>query len=105
MITSKTIKITLDKERSITYDNRADYRMGSLDRPFTLQDLRNKKRSWAALVAWIWACLDEKDAQDFASPEAVSYFLQDANSVGACFEAFLDTYNAGSVEPPKNAEG
>lgn len=105
MITSKTVKVVLDKERSITYDNRADFRMGSLDRPFTLADLRIRKRSWAALVAWVWACLDPRDAQDFAAPEDLSYLIKDEATLAVAFAAFLETYNAGSDDPPKNDKG
>ncbi|MEN6534174.1 MAG: hypothetical protein ABFD89_10965 [Bryobacteraceae bacterium] len=102
---SKPVTVMLDEERTVTFDNRAEFRMGSLDRPFSIQDLRNKRRSWAALVAWIWACLSEHDAADFPSPESLAVHLQTKEAIGKAFEAFVDTYTAAQAPESKNAEG
>ena len=97
--------VTLDEERTIIYDNRAEFRMGSLDRPFSISDLRSKRRSWAALVAWIWACLSENDAADFQSPESLAVHLQSKEVIAKAFEAFVETYSAAQAPEGKNAEG
>lgn len=102
---SKPVKVEIDQDRTITYDNRAEFRMGSLERPFTVHDLRNKRRSWAALVAWVWACLVDSDAIDFPSPESLAPHLQDKDIVAKAFEAFLETYLAAQPDPAKNAGG
>lgn len=101
-INSKPVTVKLDKDRTIVYDNRAEFRMGSLDRPFDLRDLRNRKKAWAALVAWIWACLSEADAADFPAPERVAVYLEGEEMVSAAFDALLQTYNAAQPDQPKN---
>lgn len=102
---SKPVTVTLDEERTITYDTRAEFRMGSLERPFAVSDLRVKRRSWAALVAWIWVCLSERDAADFPSPESLAPHLQSKEAISKAFEAFLETYTAAQPPESKNAEG
>lgn len=102
---AKSATVELDQERTITYNERAEFRMGSLDRPFTVADLRVRRRSWAALVAWTWACLSEQDAADFPSPESLAPHLRDEAKLKAAFEAFLDSYIAGQEPAAKNAAG
>lgn len=105
MTSSKPVTVRLDKERIIVYDNRAEFRMGSLDRPFVFADLRVKRRSWAALVAWIWACLSEKDAADFPSPESLATVLRDPEIVTEALNRLVETYLAGNSEETKNGVG
>lgn len=102
---AKPVTLSLDRERTIVYSNRAEYRMGSLDRPFDLADLRSRKKAWAALVAWVWSCLSEADALDFPSPEQVAPFLETKEQVSAAFDAFLQTYNSAQPEQSKNVSG
>lgn len=94
-----------DRPRTITYDNRADFRMGSLERPFSVHDLNHKRRGWAALVAWVWACLSERDTVDFPSPESLAPHLKDPDIVAKAIDAFLETYLAAQPDPAKNAGG
>lgn len=105
MTSSKPVTVRLDKERIIVYDNRAEFRMGSLDRPFVFADLRVKRRSWAALVAWIWACLSEKDAADFPSPESLAGLLREPATVEEALGKLIETYVAGNSEESKNGVG
>jgi hypothetical protein len=49
-----------DKTYDLSYDMRAHYMMGTLDRPFALEDIANPKRATAALLAWVWACLPDE---------------------------------------------
>lgn len=102
---AKPVKVTLDCERTVTFDNRAEFRMGSLDRPFTVSDLNNKRRSWAALVAWTWACLSEEDAADFPTPESLAPAIQDEAAIKSAFAAFVETYTAALPPASKNAAG
>lgn len=104
-MTSKPVTIKLDKERTITYDNRAEFRMGSLERPFSVQDLRSKRKAWAALVAWIWSCLSERDAQDFLTPESLAHLLETETAIKVAFEKFLETYNGAQLDDSKNVVG
>lgn len=64
-----TVPVTLDRERRIQFTNRALFRMATLPTPFEFDDLSKPRKSYAALVAWLWACLVPADAADFASPE------------------------------------
>lgn len=102
---AKPVKVVLDCERTITYDNRAEFRMGSLDRPFTVGDLSNKRRSWAALVAWTWACLCDDDAAEFPTPESLAAAMQDPEVIRRVLGAFVETYTAATPPPSKNAAG
>lgn len=103
---SKPAKLVIDgQERTITYDNRAEFRMGSLDRPFSVADLRARRRSWAALVAWVWACLSESDAVDFPSPEALAPHLRRDDAVDLASKAFIETYLSAIPPNSKKAEG
>ena len=102
---AKPVKVLIDCERTVTYDQRAEFRMGSLDRPFTVSDLNNKRRSWAALVAWTWACLSEEDAADFPTPESLASAMQDEVSIKAAFAAFVETWEAALPPASKNSAG
>ena len=65
-------KVKLDRERSIEFSQGALYRMGTLPAPFEFDDLARPRKSYAALVAWTWACLVPDDAADFPSPEKLA---------------------------------
>lgn len=79
--------------------------MGSIDRPFKVSDLSNNRRSWAALVAWIWACLSEEDASDFQTPEALAAHIEDEATIKTAFAAFVESYTATLPPTSKNAVG
>lgn len=102
---AKPVKVVLDCERTITYDNRAEFRMGSLDRPFTVGDLSNKRRSWAALVAWTWACICDDDAAEFPTPESLADSMKEPEVLRRAIEAFAETYKAANLPASKNAAG
>lgn len=102
---AKPVTVTLDKERTITYNNRAEYRMGSLDRPFEVNDLRKGRKRWAALVAWTWACLVEKDTLDFPSPEDLAPHMETQETITKAFEAFIISFNAAQSTEAKNSQG
>jgi hypothetical protein len=99
---SKPVTLVLDAPRILVYDTRAEYRMGSLERPFVVQDFRIKKRAWAALVAWVWACLSEKDERHFPTPESVAPFLKTQSAVDDAMKAFFETWDAGQ-EPEEDS--
>jgi hypothetical protein len=63
------VTVALDKPRQLAFTQRALFRMGSLATPFEFDDIHKPRKSYAALVAWLWACLVPSDAADFASPE------------------------------------
>ena len=92
------IKIVLDKERRIAFTQRTLFRMGSLDKPFEFDDLQKPRKSYAALVAWIWACLVPEDAADFATPEDLSVHIPADRSIcQKLASAFADAVNAGAA--------
>jgi hypothetical protein len=91
----KVVEVVLDKPRSLCFNNRAEYRMQTLERPFLIPDLMNKKHSFAALVAWVWASLVEKDARDFKSPEDLALVMSEHN-LDAAFNAFIVTWESAT---------
>ncbi len=95
--------IELDKPRAIAFTQRAQYRMGSLERPAALGDLRNPKKSYAALCAWLWACLTPAHVADFPGPEDVAEHVNNENVV-RLMEA-LATAAKASNPPEKNGHG
>jgi len=60
-------------------------------------------KSYAALVAWIWACLVPQDAADFPTPEDLANHVPIRGDVCRILANKLaDAINAGTAEP-KNA--
>ncbi len=65
--------VQLDAPRTIAYTQLARYRMGTVEpRPFSLNDLGDRRRSYSALVAWVWACLTPEHHGDFPTPESLA---------------------------------
>lgn len=99
-----TFQIQLDRERSIAFTQRALFRMGTLPAPFEFGDLSKPRKSYAALVAWIWACLVPQDAADFPTPEDLANHVPIRGDVCRVIANKLaDAINAGTAAP-KNAE-
>ena len=95
------IAVTLDRERTLSFTNLARYRMATLPQPFELRDLTNRKKSYGALVAWLWACLTEEAHADFPSPEKLAEHITEERAVAAV------TALGRAIEEaaPKNASG
>lgn len=94
---SKTVTVKLDKERTMTYGKRAEYLMSTLPRPFSVQDFKVKRRSGGALIAWVWASLDDQRA--FGTPEELAEIMMDLapSEVTEVFRLFCETYAAAQV--------
>ena len=106
--TPDSIAVMLDRERRIAFTYRARYRMGGLERPFDLADLGKSKKSFAALVAWLWACLVPGDAHDFATPEDLAPHVPSGEGAAALMEALLAAVRATMDEKkpvPSGAPG
>ncbi len=101
---SPLVKVMLDKERTIEFTNLARYRMGELASPFAIEDLGNKRKSYAALVAWVWASLVEKDAEEFASPAALLKYTPMTRYL-ELMELFYRAYHAATDDSEKNGHG
>lgn len=99
--------VTLDRSRQIAFTQRALFRMGSLATPFEFGDLQKPGKSYAALVAWLWACLVPADATDFPAPEDLAMHVPAKRDV--CRQlaiALAEAVNAGTAESEsKNAPG
>lgn len=103
MAPTSTFKVQLDRERSIAFTQRALFRMGTLPAPFEFGDLGKPRKSYAALVAWVWACLVPADAADFPTPEDLAVHVPVKGDVCRALAGQLaDAINAGTAEP-KNA--
>ena len=99
-----TVVIKLDRERSIAFSQRALFRMGSLPSPFEFSDLQKPRKSYAALVAWLWACLVPVDAADFATPEDLANHVPiDREACGRLVSALADAINGGAVTKNGNS--
>lgn len=97
------VSITLDRPRQIAFTQRALFRMGSLPAPFEFDDLQRPRKSYAALVAWVWACLVPADAADFPAPEDLAAHIPPQREVCRQLASQLaEAINAGSSEQ-KNA--
>lgn len=99
-----TVAVTLDRERHIAFTQRAIFRMGTLPAPFEFADLQRPRKSYAALVAWLWACLVPDDAADFPTPEDLALHIKPERKV--CRELtsqLADAINAGAPKV-KNAD-
>ncbi len=104
-MTSQSFPVTLDRTRHICFTQRALFRMGSLEKPFEFDDMQKPRKSYAALVAWLWACLTPADAADFASPEDVAMHVPtDRDVCQKLASSLADAINAGATSA-KNAEG
>jgi len=104
MNTAAIFKITLDRERSISFTRRALYRMGTLPAPFEFDDLQRPRKSYPALVAWLWACLVPADAVAFATPDDLAEHVPiESAACQRLASTLADAVNAGVVEP-KNAQ-
>ena len=102
-MTAAPVTITLDKPRQIAFTQRALFRMGSLPAPFEFDDLQKPRKSYAALVAWLWACLTPTDAADFPSPEDLAVHVPPERDRCRDLAASLaDAINAGT-QTAKNA--
>lgn len=98
------IAVTLDRERHIAFSQRALFRMGTLPSPFDFDDMQRPRKSYAALVAWLWACLVPADAADFASPEDLAAHVAPERDVCRKLAgALADAVNSGAHE--KKASG
>lgn len=105
MNTSPKFKVSLDRDRHVAFTQRALFRMGTLPAPFEFGDLSKPRKSYAALVAWTWACLVPEDAADFQSPEDLAAHIPAKSDVCLKLASTLaDAINAGTGEP-KNAGG
>lgn len=107
---SESANVTIcDKKYTLTFDMRAHYVMGTLEQPFSIEDLSNPKRATAALLAWVWACLpDEAHSKDgghigATDPKTLA-MLVPISRVPELMRAFSSAVRA-SVPSEKNAGG
>jgi hypothetical protein len=97
--TAKTFSVKLDRERRISFTQRAVYRMGTLASPFQFEDMEKPRKSYSALIAWLWACLAPGDASDFPAPEDVAEHVPvDREVCGRLSATLAEAINAGTVE-------
>lgn len=97
------IEVTLDQVRRLEFTGLARYRLGSLERTFDFDDLKDRRRGFAALVAWVWACLVPEDAKAFPTPEALAPHITIANQADVMQALFKAIAAAGENE--KNGRG
>jgi hypothetical protein len=95
--------VRLDRDREIAFTQRALFRMGTLPAPFEFEDLRKPRKSYAALVAWLWACLSPGDAADLPTPEDVAEHVPAERE--ACERLARAVVDAINASVPKKAPG
>ena len=96
----KTVTVELDRKRKLSWDNRAQYRLGSLARPPRPHDFANPRKSFSALCAFLWAMVE---GDDFAAPEDIAPHVDSQRALElmhAVLEAFPKAEDAG-----KNGDG
>lgn len=84
----QTIAIKLDRPREILWGDVARYRLGTLTRPPELQDLKNPRKCYSAMLGILWAAL--QDSEDMTGPEALVPFFQTDAAVKAGVTAIAD---------------
>lgn len=102
MITS-TATVKLDRDRPISFTNRAVYRLGELDRPPDLRDLGRKGKAYNALLKFIWGMLEEKD-HPFATPEDLAAHITPDNAADA-MEALAKALGGNLERDQKKSRG
>ncbi len=96
----KTVTVELDRKRKIAWDNRAQYRLGSLARPPRPQDFANPRKAFSALCAFLWAMVE---GDDFAAPEDIAPHV-DSQRALELMHAVLEAFPK-SEEAEKNVGG
>ena len=64
----------LDRERPISFTNRALYLIGELPNPPQLEDLNKPGKAYNTLLKFIWVCLADKD-HPFKSPQDLADYI------------------------------
>lgn len=96
--------LQLDQPCSLAFTQLARYRMGTVEpRPFTLHDLSDRRRSYAALVAWLWACLTPEHHAAYPTPEALVPQITPERAAAAM--QALGAAVAAAHPPEKNGDG
>lgn len=95
------ITVQLDKPRAIRWTNRAEARLGSLERPPSFRDIasKNSRRAFYALLSHLWAALEDRDA--FAEPEALADHLVTAEAQAEAVSALIRAFVEGGVMAEK----
>lgn len=102
---SEPIIVQLDKPRAIRWTNRADARLGMLDRPPELRDIfsKNPRKGLYVLSACIWAALVDRDITDW---EVIADHLQTAEAQTAALDALCRSLvEAGVLVGQKKTDG
>lgn len=92
-----------DRPYELKWNDRAEARLGSLDRPPVIADLahRNGRKAFYALCAFLWASITERGHR-FAEPEDLAQYLSTADAQLAAFDAinamFAEAYPMDEAE-------
>ncbi len=96
-MSARFIPVVIDKPRFLTFTHRALFRMGTLPAPFEFEDISRPRKSYAALIAWLWACLAPQDAADFPTPEDLAAHIPpDKDRCAKLAGLLADAINAGA---------
>jgi len=94
--------IQLDRERTLRFSNRAVYRLQSMDKQPSFRDLTKPNKAYAALCAYVFVCL--VDREGIGSPEDVAEFIDPADGIEAAMSALMEAFEEAG-ESKKNKSG
>jgi hypothetical protein len=89
----------------LRWTKRAEARNSSLPRPISWADLARRKRSYYALLAVVWAALNDRD-REFEAPEDLAEFIATEDQQVAAMKAIramlAEAYPEKKTEPQPN---
>lgn len=98
------VTVELDRPRQISWSQRAQYRLGTLPVCPRAFDFSEPQRSYATLVAYLWAMLSPADSKDFAAPEDLAEHVT-AERLPALMTGLTDAINGATKTTEKNGNG
>lgn len=103
---TKVFPLTLGEQTfNLRFTMEAEYLIGSPVAGFSINDLRDENRSYAALVAWVWAMMSDADRERYVKPQKLAPLIQSEEEIKAAMAAVFKAYLSGTKDDPKNGNG
>jgi hypothetical protein len=98
MSPADSIVVVLDKPRALRWTHRAEFKLGSLERPPTYVDLAqdNPHRQFYALCVFVWAALTDRD-HPFVTADDIAPYLEKIEAQSAAFKAVVESLRAAGI--------
>ncbi len=92
------LTLVLDREREIKWTMASSAKLGRLAEPPPLEDIahRNAHRAFFALLAYLWAAVEDPDG-DFAQPEMLAEYFKSAEAQAKGFAVLISALRQAGV--------